>query len=338
MNPVVQFNGYEPDHINEDRLLRTLRLVPRESSSVSYGELLSVLEAENLKPDDIEAIFKVSASDPSYSLLVAYPDTADKLRRKKVLKDKNLVLDVMMMNEQIVNIRVHWLPIYYDGSILREIFAEYGEVLDIKMNKTSHAKLTAFNGQREVRLKCDEFRKQRIPHLINFQSGQSILITLPGRLPFCLRCSEVGHVRGRCPDRLRGYASAVTRRPTRNDAMPADAPAPPDAPQSQAGVVSGSNIGDPGNTQAPAAVGTGSDGAVGSGQVQQQTKDMEIEMASSKRGREQEPGGDDFISPNKTAKGQSWAPEPTPTENPFFLLSVEELVIDSVSNTPEPPQ
>ena len=251
MNPVVQFNGYEPDHINEDRLLRTLRLVPRESSSVSYGELLSVLEAENLKPDDIEAIFKVSASDPSYSLLVAYPDTADKLRRKKVLKDKNLVLDVMMMNEQIVNIRVHWLPIYYDGSILREIFAEYGEVLDIKMNKTSHAKLTAFNGQREVRLKCDEFRKQRIPHLINFQSGQSILITLPGRLPFCLRCSEVGHVRGRCPDRLRGYASAVTRRPTRNDAMPTDAPAPPDAPQSQAGVVSGSNIGDPGNTQAP---------------------------------------------------------------------------------------
>ena len=62
MNPVVQFNGFEPDHINEDRLVRTLRLVPRESSSVSYGELWSVLEAENLKPDDIEAIFKVSAS------------------------------------------------------------------------------------------------------------------------------------------------------------------------------------------------------------------------------------------------------------------------------------
>ena len=128
-----------------------------------------------------------------------------------------------------------------------KIFAEYGEVLDIKMNKTSHAKLTAFNG---------EFSKQRIPHLINFQSGQSILITLPGQLPFCLRCSEVGHVRGCCPDRLRGYASAVTRGPTRNDVMPADAPAPPDAPRSQAGVVSGSNIGDPGSTQAPTAVGT----------------------------------------------------------------------------------
>ena len=96
------------------------------------------------------------------------------------------------MNEQIFTIRVHWLPINHVGSILREIFAEYGEVLDLKMNKTSHAKLTAFNGQREVRLKCDEFRKQQIPHLINFQSGQSILITLPGRLPICLRCSEVG--------------------------------------------------------------------------------------------------------------------------------------------------
>ena len=302
MNPVVQFNGYEPDHINENRLVRTLRLVPRESrSSVSYGELLSVLEAENLKPDDREAIFNVSASDPSYSLLVAYPDAADKLRRKKVLKHNNLILDVMMMNEQIVNIRVHWLPIYCDGSILREIFAEYGEVLYIKMNKTSHGKLTAFNGQRDVRLKCDEFSEQRIPNLINFQSGQSILISLPGRLPFCLRCSEVGHIRGRCSDRLIRYASAVTRGPTRNDVMPADAPAPPDAPPSQAGVVSGTNIGDPGSTQAPAAVGTGSDGAVGSGQVQQQAQEMEVEMVSSKWGREQEPGGDDFISPNKTA-------------------------------------
>ena len=104
-------------------------------------------------------------------MIVTYQDSAEKLRRKKVLKHNDLIFDVMMINEQIVTIRVHWLPIYYDGSILREIFAEYGEVLDIKINKTSYAKLTAFNGQREVWLKCDEFRKQQIPHLINFQSG-----------------------------------------------------------------------------------------------------------------------------------------------------------------------
>ena len=66
MNLVVQFNGYELDHINEDRLERTLRLVPREArSNITYGELLSVLEAENLKPDDIEAIYKVSPPDLS---------------------------------------------------------------------------------------------------------------------------------------------------------------------------------------------------------------------------------------------------------------------------------
>ena len=91
--------------------MRTLGLVPRKAitSSISYGELLFVLDPENLKPDDIKAIYRVSASDPSYSLLVAYQDTTERLRRKNALKHNDLIFDVMMMNEHIVTIRVHLL-------------------------------------------------------------------------------------------------------------------------------------------------------------------------------------------------------------------------------------
>ena len=61
---------------------------------------------------------------------------------------------------------------------------------------------------------------------------------------------------------------------------------------------------------------------------------MEVETVSSKRGREQEAEGDDYITPNKTAKGQSWASESLPSENTFLLLDEKELLIASEPNTP----
>ena len=39
------------------------------------------------------------------------------------------------MDEQIVTLRVHWLPLYMDNSLLREVFAEYGKVKDVVMLK-----------------------------------------------------------------------------------------------------------------------------------------------------------------------------------------------------------
>ena len=92
---------------------------------------------------------------------------------------------------------------------------------------------------------------------------------------------------------------------------------PVDAPWSQAGVVSGSNTGDPGSTHAPAATCTGPECAVGSGQVQQQSGGMKVDTVSSKWGREQEAEGDDYITANKTVKGQSLASESLPTGKHF---------------------
>ena len=40
---------------------------------------------------------------------------------------------VMKMDEQIVNIRVHWLPLNFKNSLLHEIFSMYGEVMSIEL-------------------------------------------------------------------------------------------------------------------------------------------------------------------------------------------------------------
>ena len=64
------------------------------------------------------------------------------------------------------------MPLYFDNVILEENFSEYGQVIDIKMMKTAHAKLVAQNGSREIRRKTDEFKKQIIPHLVKYKSGR----------------------------------------------------------------------------------------------------------------------------------------------------------------------
>ena len=66
------------------------------------------------------------------------------------------------------------------------------------MCKSSYANVVAMNGTREVTLRTTEVYKQKIPHLVTFHSGQSALITMPGRPPLCLKCRCVGHVRKDC--------------------------------------------------------------------------------------------------------------------------------------------
>ena len=82
----------------------------------------------------------------------------------------------MKMNEQVVSLRIHWLPIYFENAILREIFEADGKIMDIKMLKTAHEKFVAFNGIREIRLKTSEFKRQLIPHLVKFNSGNQFLL------------------------------------------------------------------------------------------------------------------------------------------------------------------
>lgn len=80
MNPVITFEGFEVNHINKERLERTVRLVPVDpSKSASFGDLLNSLEAAGVTPDEILGIYKVSAIDHSYSVLLMYEDTVEKL-------------------------------------------------------------------------------------------------------------------------------------------------------------------------------------------------------------------------------------------------------------------
>lgn len=209
MNPVLMFDGCEANYINSDRLQTTVRLVPNEDITYcSYGDVINGMVGMGVNPDDVEAVYKVSTFDSSFSVMLAYSDTVqDVINQHNVSVGKN-TFQAMKMSEQILTLRVHWLPIYFDSSILKEIFGQYGQVIDVKMLKSAQTNIVAFHGVHEVRLKVDGFQKQQIPHLVKFHSGQSVLITMNGRPPYCMKCQSIGHVRQRCPGKT--FAS-VTR-------------------------------------------------------------------------------------------------------------------------------
>ena len=331
MNPVVFFDGIEANHINADRLSRTVRLVPEGwRSTSSYADVINGLTAIGVEAEDVEGIFKVSAYDSAYSVMLSYSDTVEKVMQHDVISIGNKPFHVMKMTEQIVSIRAHWLPLYFDNSILNEILSQYGEIIDIKMLKTAHAEIVTYDGVREIKMKVNELQKQQIPHLVKFPSGQSVLLTMAGRPPYCLKCSSIGHTRQRCPGRT--YASTTAQpvvtdnnvtdsvlTPSPPPAVPAAPPAaPPAGPSGQAG----------GSALMESVEG----GAAGGDASGSETQERMFEESDSSLKRSREAGADpDFITPNRTAKYRpvSSGP-PIALSNSFTpVMTVEDLMKDS---------
>lgn len=92
-------------------------------------------------------------------------------------------------------IRVHWMPTYMKAEFLYNFFKRFGEVVDVCNVVNPNTKIDC--GTREVYLITRELKN--IPYKIAFKSCVStILITVKGRQPWCLKCDQIGHRRNSC--------------------------------------------------------------------------------------------------------------------------------------------
>ena len=341
-SPVLKFEGIEAYHINPDILELTVKIVPVDQGprkQMSYGDVINSLCDAGIKGEEVGGIYKVSHADYSFSVLMADLASVEKIVSLQKLQAGRTALNIQRMTEQTITLRVHWLPLYYENSILKSALSRFGEITSINMLHTSNEKFKTLTGVREITMITDEVRRQNIPHLINFQSGQSCLITMLGRPPYCLKCQTVGHIRSRCPPKT--FAGVIRNFPTA-----ADARTPPRAPEKEASTGAGSV----GPTPMPSSVdvvvapvtadatatpaNSGADG-LGSGQPQKSMFDSDEEMGSveksSKRARDESPddGHSGFFTPNKTARALSSSGEAAPlTLSTTFeaLAGIENLM------------
>ncbi|KAL3870751.1 hypothetical protein ACJMK2_038795 [Sinanodonta woodiana] len=126
---------------------------------------------------------------------------------------KNITLDgIKYLANFTIDLRVHWLPLYVNDDIIREVLAPFGTVLDITRDKTLLDKDTAtLNGTRLVKLNTTEFDSRHIPHIVSLGLC-GMLITMKGRPPICLKCRQAGHLRKDCPEKSPSHASVATSR------------------------------------------------------------------------------------------------------------------------------
>lgn len=120
------------------------------------------------------------------------------------------------VNRQTLILRIHWLPVWVKDNLLFEYFGKFGKVLSVS-NVWSEDSRTK-TGMRQVTIVVDDMAKHDIPHTVKFSGGVKILITCPGRLPVCLKCNSLGHVRKDCArisferSQNRTYAESVRNR------------------------------------------------------------------------------------------------------------------------------
>ena len=104
-----------------------MKLTPVDPRGTSYDDVLTTLEVEKVRPEDILGLYKVSAKDNSYQVFLANDAALKHLLDKKVISNGKTRFTETSMAEQVVKVSVYWLPLFYENRILKAISATMGK-------------------------------------------------------------------------------------------------------------------------------------------------------------------------------------------------------------------
>ncbi|KAL3856798.1 hypothetical protein ACJMK2_011515 [Sinanodonta woodiana] len=183
--------------LDTDIYERTVRVEGR----ISREEALKRLHHVGITTRDIEGMYREGENSP-WNAVLHSKDQASNITAE----------GIKYLAKMIIDLRVHWLPLYIHDDIIQEVLAPFGKVLEVTRDKTLLDKDTlTLNGTRIVKLETTEFDMKNIPHIVSL--GQcGLLITMKGRPPICLRCRQSGHLRKDCLEKQNVSYAAVTRK------------------------------------------------------------------------------------------------------------------------------
>ena len=192
--------GSIPDrYLDSEKERLTVKLtMSRGSSFVTAQQLLADIEGR-LGGAQLEVIYQTGRS---YIWFLEF-STENGCRcfiEGGPVRGEGYEAEVQGLCEQRTLIKVHWIPSYVRLSFLGNWFADYGRVHAIKRDKVMVTESErAEGGTIFVQITMTEQGMAALPHVVTFNKGITMLLTLPGRAPLCLKCRCTGHIRRECP-------------------------------------------------------------------------------------------------------------------------------------------
>lgn len=188
----------------------------------------------DLTDNDFLYVFKQDKAREWYVTLQSLSIVERILRICTTMNIDRCIVHLEEVARQNITLKVHWLPIWVTNELLIDYFGQFGEVVSVMNIWSAEAKVDT--EMRQVRMIVDDDGKHNIPHIVRFNGGMKMLITCPGRMPICLKCNCLGHVRRDCAmisrSQSRSYADRLMNRefPTLMEAARATMQPDPDLP------------------------------------------------------------------------------------------------------------
>lgn len=207
----AHFSAMPADFVDSEMFESTVKI--RCLSGFAFrGDILDILIDKGLKnPSDIVGIYQRKSSSEYYATF-----TSTEVARKfsdlgfTVINGKRF--EFSSISEQRVRLRVHWVPLYIKNIFLERLFRKFGKDIQVTNETTIIRDAVIETGIRTVSMTVNEREKHLIPHIVETDCGMKCLVTCPGRLPLCLKCNNLGHIRANCDADDKSYADALARR------------------------------------------------------------------------------------------------------------------------------
>ena len=105
-------------------------------------------------------------------------------------------------------------------AFVHQFMSKYGKVMEVKRDRILlEPGRYCYGGGYTVEMVMSDVQRQEVPHLVKYDLGISMLITMQGKPPLCLKCLNIGHIRRDCPENKprptgnNSYSQAVQNQP-----------------------------------------------------------------------------------------------------------------------------
>ncbi|KAG0433920.1 hypothetical protein HPB47_019478 [Ixodes persulcatus] len=123
----------------------------------------------------------------------------ERLLQLREIQVKNKTCLIIDGSKTALSMKVHWVPTSVPDANVASVFSTFGKIKSIVRDKWHYSGFEEVETTtRILSIELNEgVTADSLPHQLKIL-GTTVLVSIPGRAPQCLRCRQVGHVRGQC--------------------------------------------------------------------------------------------------------------------------------------------